>query len=88
MTIWMKLETWMGMATSATVIVLSIVAFIRHKNAGWLLLSGSFLFSLSAGVITMYILAGRPGMVFALTDIVASGMLIAAVCLLALSKSK
>jgi hypothetical protein len=85
--IWMTLESSVSAVSSVIVLIVGIVAFIRNKNAGWLLLSGWCLFSLLAGVTAIFILPGQPGMVFAFSGVVASGLLVIGVCLLAFSRS-
>ncbi len=85
--VWMKLQSWVGMASSIIVLFLGVVAFIRNKNVGWLLLSAWCFFSLIAGITAMYILPGQPGMVFAISGVVASALLVLAICLLAFPKS-
>ena len=86
--IWLKLGSWVGMASSVIVLIVGIVAFLRSRNIGWLLLSAWCVFSLLAALTAMYILPGQLGIVFAFTGVVASGLLVAAVCLLAFSKPK
>ena len=86
--IWMKLVSWVSAAGGFVILVLGIVAFVRSRNVGWLLLSAWSVFSLLAGLIATYILPGQPGMVFACTGVVAEGLLLAGLCLLAFSKPK
>ncbi len=86
--VWMKLQSSVSVVSSVIVSIVGITAFVRQKNAGWLLLSGWCFFSLLAGVSAMFILPGQPGMVFAFSGVIASGLLVTGVCLLAFSKTK
>jgi uncharacterized membrane protein YfcA len=83
--IWMKLESGVSAISSVIVLAVGIVAFIRKRNPGWLLLSLWSLFSLIAGVVATYLLPEQPGQIFAFTGIVASVLLAAGVYMLARS---
>ena len=84
--IWMKLVSWSSIGGSFVIMILGIVAFVRNRNTGWLLLSVWSVFTLLGGVIATYILPGQPGMIFACTGVVAEALLVAGLCLLAFSK--